>query len=373
MNHRTIAVFTGSRAEYGLLRSVLSALETGEDCRVRLIAGGSHLLGVQPTIEEIRSEREIHAELPMQTGSSRTRNSDAKAVARGVRGMTDLLSSMKPDILLLLGDRIEVFAAATAASILGVRVAHIHGGDVATGVSDDSIRHAVTKLSHLHFPATELSASRIRRMGERPDHVFVVGSPAVDGLDQIPALPDRAWEEFGRPRFIVLLHPTGESEAIEEDRTSTLISTVRDRGRTLLLAPNHDPGREGVHRAIVESGLPFVDHLPRETFIGLLRRASVLVGNSSAGLLECAALGTPSLDIGDRQAGRERPSTAIHVPGFIGPDLAVGLDHALSLVGQGVDDRFGLGQAGQRISRILSDVRLEDVPIRKRWFEHGED
>ena len=158
MSHRTVAVFTGSRAEYGLLKPVLSAIEAREDLRSLLIAGGSHLLGDHPTIEEIRAEREIHAELPMQSGAQRTRRSDAEAVATGIRGMTEVLSEAAPDMLLLLGDRIEVLASAIAGSLLGIRVAHIHGGDVATGVCDDSIRHAVTKLSHIHFPATELSA-----------------------------------------------------------------------------------------------------------------------------------------------------------------------------------------------------------------------
>ena len=206
-------------------------------------------------------------------------------------------------------------------------------------------------------------------MGERPDSIHVFGSPAVDGLADIPDLPDDRWEEFGRPRFVILHHPIGDSDEVEYERSRRIISLVARRGRTLLFAPNHDPGSDGIRVAIEQSGLPNVDHLDRGSFIGLLKRASVLVGNSSAGLLECAALGTPAVDIGSRQSGRERPDTSVHVPELTGHDLDEALVHAQSLVGRGIDARFGTGEAGPLISRFLAEAPLPDVPLRKSWFE----
>ena len=373
MSHRKIALFTGSRAEYGLLRPVLHALESSADLEVRLIAGGSHLIGDEPTIEEIRSRHVVDAEVQMQVEGERTRKSDADAVSRGIRSMNDALTAMEPDLLLLLGDRIEVLAAATSASLLGIRIGHLHGGDVATGVCDDSIRHAVTKMAHLHFPATESSAARILQMGERPEVVFVVGSPAIDGIDRIPAMSDEQWNRIGSPRFVILQHPVGDPDEVEFDRMAEIISTVQSRGSTLLLAPNLDPGGEGIRRAVERSDLPDLGHLDRRSFIGMLKRKPILVGNSSAGLIECAALGTPSVDIGDRQSGRERPSTSIHVPRLTGPELDSALERALMRTGCPVDERFGSGNSAKRITEVLSSVALDQVPIRKRWVDSAPD
>ena len=369
MTRRTVAVFTGSRAEYGLLRPVLDALDALNETDLRLIVGGAHLVGDPPTSAEIQAERTVHAVVEMQGEQARTRLADAQAVARGIRGISESLAIMKPDFLLILGDRIEVLAAATAASLLGIRIAHVHGGDVASGVCDESTRHAVTKMSHLHFPATPKSGARIRSMGESPEGVFVVGSPAIDGIDHIPPMGDREWDEIGQPRFVVLHHPVGDSDDVESQRMHQIISGVSRFGRTLLLSPNLDPGSDGIRNAIRESNLFSLAHLERRDFIGLLKRIDVLVGNSSAGLIECAALGRPAVDIGDRQAGRERPDTAIHLDSLTGPGLQGALEQALDLLPGGVDSRFGDGDSGQVIAHTLATIPLASVPVRKCWFE----
>ena len=369
MNHRTVAVFTGSRAEYGLLRPALEALDARDETEVRLLVGGAHLVGDPPTSAEIQAERAVHAVVEMQGAHSRGRLADAQAVARGIRGVAESLSAMKPDFLLVLGDRIEVLAAATAASLLGIRIAHVHGGDAASGVCDESTRHAVTKMSHLHFPATPRSAERILGMGESPESVFVVGSPAVDGIDQCPPMSDADWNKIGQPRFAVLQHPVGDSDDVEERRMKQIIDVVGQSGRTLVFSPNLDPGSDGIRKAIRESRLTPIEHLERPEFIGLLKRIDVLVGNSSSGLIECAALGRPALDIGDRQAGRERPDTAVHVDSLTGPALQHALQQALGLISDGADSRFGAGRSGQEIARTLATIPLASVPVRKCWFE----
>lgn len=367
MSRNTVLVVTGSRAEYGLLRCVLASLDAEPTLTTLLAVAGSHLIGCTPTIEEIRRERRIDATIPMQVEGACTRQSDARALARGIEGVTDVLARLEVNLLLVLGDRIEVFAAASAASICGIHIAHIHGGDVASGVADESMRHAITKLAHVHFPATEESAFRIRRMGESGDSIFMVGSPAVDGLDGIAPLEDSRWKELGEPRFAVLLHPTGERDSVEQERAGALIQNVSGRGETVLFEPNLDPGRVGIVKAMSESGLRVVGHLDRPSFVGLLRRLDVLVGNSSAGLLECAPLGVPAVDVGTRQAGRELPSTAVHVASFSGPEFDAAFDEALSRCGGLSDRRFGDGNAGARIAHHLAGLELSTLPVRKRW------
>ena len=366
---RKVLILTGSRAEYGLLRPVLAALDREPSIEVQLAAGGSHLLGRNPTIDEIRAERVVDAVVPMQSEDHVSRVDDARALARGIQGCARAIDDLQPDLLLVLGDRLEVFAAASAASLSGLRIAHLHGGDVASGVADESMRHAITKLAHLHFPATELSASRIRMMGEDPRSIFVVGSPAVDGLDAMPPLSDARWREFGAPRFAVMLHGTGGGTADECAGASSILEAVSRRGPTVVFEPNRDAGRSGILAAIRRSGLFMIDHLDRPAFVGLLRRLDALVGNSSAGLIECAALGVPAVDVGDRQSGRERPHTALHVRSLTGRELNGALDEIGSVAARGEDRRFGDGAAGERIAAHLAGIDLTSVRSRKCWHD----
>ena len=365
---RRVLVLTGSRAEYGLLRTILDAFDREPSLETLLAVGGSHLLGCNPTINEIRSERVVDVIIPMQSEDHVSRVDDARALARGIHGCAKAIDDLQPDLLLVLGDRLEVFAAASAASLSGVRIAHLHGGDVASGVADESMRHAITKLAHLHFPATELSASRIRIMGENPESIFVVGSPAVDGLDAMPPLSDARWREFGAPKYAVMLHGTGGGNADEFAGASSILKAVSERGPTVVFEPNRDAGRSGILDAIKRSGLFMIDHLERPAFVGLLRRLDALIGNSSAGLIECAALGVPAVDVGDRQSGRERPHTALHVRSFTGLELHGALDEISAVAARGRDRRFGDGTAGERVAAHLACLDLTSIPSRKRWY-----
>jgi UDP-hydrolysing UDP-N-acetyl-D-glucosamine 2-epimerase len=192
-----------------------------------------------------------------------------------------------------------------------VLLAHIHGGDRAEGVADEAMRHAITKLAHVHFPATNMSAKRIVKMGEDPAQVYVVGSSAIDGLDAINPLGDGAFAELGSPEAVVLMHPIGRSDEQEAEAMRTVFESVSDK-RVLVLHPNLDPGRRGIMDAIESAPIEVQVRagMPRDQFVGLLKRlgasGGVLIGNSSAGLIEAAAIGCPSVDIGDRQSGRER-------------------------------------------------------------------
>jgi UDP-hydrolysing UDP-N-acetyl-D-glucosamine 2-epimerase len=263
---------------------------------------------------------------------------------------------MQPDVVLVLGDRIEVFAAASAAAIGGFRVAHVHGGDRAEGVADESMRHAVSKLAHLHFAASALSRKRLRRMGEDPRWVFNTGSPAIDALRQVEASPDA-------PRVIVMQHPIGAAAPDEQRRMTQTLRATRGFDRCVMM-PNADPGSDGIVAAIAAANVEAVDHLPRERWLSMLAGCGVLVGNSSAALIEAAALKVPCVNIGPRQGGREKPRSVIDCD-YGEQNVRCALDKALKLDLRRMRHPYGDGRAGERIAELLATLPLDSVPLRK--------
>jgi UDP-hydrolysing UDP-N-acetyl-D-glucosamine 2-epimerase len=366
-----VAVVTGSRAEFGLLRPVMCAIAAREDLDLLVIAAGSHLVPPAPTLRDVRAEFDVAEAVPMQVAGRHTRFDDAEAAGIGLSRLARVLERRRPQWVVVLGDRIEPFAAAAAASIAGIAVAHVHGGDRAEGIADEALRHAITKLSHLHLPATRQSAERIIRMGEPASLVHAVGSPAIDGLERIEPMRDEGWEPLGAPTAVLLLHPLGREDA-EEERFALAALDALAGERVLALHPNLDPGRSGTLRALAaraDSGaIRLVQHLPRDAFIALLRRLArsggVLVGNSSAGLIESAALGVPAVDIGLRQAGRERAGNVVHAdePGEVRSALA----RARGLSLGSLEHPFGDGRAGERIARLLAEVDPRPGDLRRK-------
>ncbi len=358
---RRIAVVTGSRAEFGLLSPVMRAIDDHPDLLLRVVVAGAHLLPPELTVREVAAAFDVAARIPMQEPGETSRGRDAEALGRGISGFAAWLGEHPVEVVVVLGDRIEAFAAAAAASVAGVRVAHLHGGDRAPGIADEAIRHAITGLAHIHLPATEQSAGRIVAMGERPARVHVVGSPAIDGLTRIAPLSDEAFHALGAPEIVVLQHPLGRSPDREQAVASCVLEACGRAGRVLAIHPNHDPGREGIMAAIRSVALGECSHLPRREFIGLLRRARILVGNSSAGLIECAALGVTAINVGPRQEGRERPDNVLDVPEPVHGDgvvvteaIATGLSRAGGPAPAA--HPFGGGDAGRRTAAILATL-----------------
>ncbi len=376
---RRIAVVTGTRAEFGLLRPVMHAIQREESLELLVIAAGAHLVQPALTFREIKRVFEVADSIPMQTAGKVGRWHDVEAVGKGISRFGRSFERLRPDIVLVLGDRIEALAAASAASIGGLPVAHIHGGDLAEGVADEAMRHAITKLAHLHFAATQGAAARIRQMGEPAERVVVSGSPSIDGLREVAAMADEDASELGDPQIVLLMHPIGRPDETEEAAASAAIEAVLTTGgerRALLLSPNLDPGRRGIVRAIDSAkdrpGVTTRDHLPRPVFVSLLKRlgetGGVLVGNSSAGLIEAGALGVPVVNIGSRQSQRERGTNAVDAAGETAEAIAVAIERALGLDRSSFTHPFGDGGAGERIARELAAVSLADPGlIRKRW------
>ncbi|MAD77771.1 MAG: UDP-N-acetylglucosamine 2-epimerase (hydrolyzing) [Planctomycetaceae bacterium] len=358
---RRIAIVTGTRAEFGLLRSTIAAVSAHPGLEACVLAGGAHLLPPAETIDEVRAAVDVAAEIEMQRPGIVGRLADARAVGRGTIGFAEALERLRPDLVLVLGDRIEAFAAATAAAVGGIALAHVHGGDRAEGVADEAMRHSISDLSDLHFAATRTSGDRLRRMGQPPESVFVVGSPAVDGLHRMPVLSDAAFEALGSPRLVVLHHGSGLEITDEDAWSAAVLDAAVAHGATLVVRPNHDPGSDRVAAAIDQRGrikeLRVVDHLPRPEFVGLLHRVEAIVGNSSAGLIEAAIVGCPAVNVGPRQAGRERPSTVLDVHRPIPGMVERGIESAIAM------DRtprhpYGENGVGERIAAILAECSL---------------
>ncbi|MCC6676025.1 MAG: UDP-N-acetylglucosamine 2-epimerase (hydrolyzing) [Phycisphaerales bacterium] len=389
---RRIAVVTGSRAEFGLLRPVMRAVHAHPELELIIIAAGSHLASAGETYRDVKMfARELHTEVadavPMQVDGRTGRHADAEAVGAGVSRFTRAFIRTRPDWVFVLGDRIEAFAAAASASIGGWALAHAHGGDRAEGVADEAMRHAITKLAHLHLPATAESADRIIRMGEAADRVHTIGSPAIDGLESIGELDDSAMAELGlpgpEPFAVFMMHPVGRSADEERAGAAAVLEVLREvyGPRVLAMHPNLDPGREGIMAAIESSGRegggpPAVSHLPRDRFIGLLRRlarppegvrAGVLVGNSSAGLIEAAALRVRAVDIGLRQAGRERARNVVHTGGMEAESIRAAIEQASGLDLSGLTHPYGDGRTGDRAAEVLARLNPHDRGfLRKR-------
>ncbi len=363
---RRVAVVTGTRAEYGLLRTVMRAIEGHRQLSLEVLVTGTHLLGPAHTLREVEADFEVAAKIPMQREAVTGRFADAAALGRGVSGFAEHFQRAAPDVVLVLGDRVEPFAAAAAASASGIRIAHLHGGDRAEGVADEAWRHAITKLAHIHLPASPQSAERIIAMGELPLHVHLVGSPALDELEEFSPLDDETYRQLGQPEIVFLLHPTGEQEEVEYARAKELLQMCASLGRMVALHPNHDPGRDGIVRAIEESGLPQRPHLPRPEFIGLLKRARAIVGNSSGGLIECAALQLPCVNIGTRQRGREKPAHVRNVPEWNSPSIRVAIERALIPSSQAIRHHYGDGRAGEKSAQVLATFAPANFPIRKQ-------
>ena len=367
---RRVAVITGTRAEYGLLRTVMRAVHAAKRLQLQTVVTGTHLLSkFGRTIRQIESDGwKIAAAVPMQTGRD-SRLDQARGLAKGVRGIAAFLDRAGSDIVVILGDRIEALAGALAGVTTGCVVAHIHGGDVAPGYIDDTLRHAITKLSHVHLAASQDAAERIIKMGELPADVHVVGAPGLDEIVQAVRRRKTPSDPTGEPFALFSFHPTGRSPSVEKRAARASLSALHQVGlKVIVTYPNSDPGHSGIIAALKDdSRLRIVRSFARDEYIDMLLTCGVMVGNSSSGIIESASAGVPAVNIGFRQAGR--------VPGGPGvincrEDKAAivrAIRKALAMkLKPSPDPPYGDGRAGKRIAGILARTKLSDKRTPKR-------
>lgn len=371
---RRIAVVTGSRADYGLLKGVLTRLQQREDVDLQVIVCGMHLLpkfGETWRIVEADGFA-IAAKIDLELSDDRA-VTVARGTGIGVSGFAEALPKLAPDLLVLLGDRYEILSAAVAATLLNIPIAHIHGGEVTAGAFDDAIRHAITKMACVHFTAAEPYRQRVIQMGENPDFVFNVGAPGLDLADTAPTMS--RFELFkslgisGPENFLlVTLHPTTAQpggDAMNVRELLGALAQIEDRS-IIFTGVNADPG----YRTIDEAVRAFVAARPgrahlfaslgSDRYWAALRLADAVVGNSSSGILEAPAVGVPSINIGDRQLGRLRAASIIDCPAdqtAILTTLKAILEGRLQL-GDSGDPPYGRGGGSERIARIVSQIDL---------------
>ena len=409
---RKIAFITGTRAEYGLLRSTMEAIHKGKGLQLQVVATGTHLLKkFGHTIDDVVADGwPVDARVPMQRGDDRALD-QAEGLARGVAGIARFLEQAQTDIVVVLGDRIEAMAGALAGATTGRVVAHIHGGDVAAGDWDDTLRHSITKLSHLHFPATESAGRRIVRMGESADRVHVIGAPGLDRLAELvrhqrdgrhtptitgmtrgrpadraaahrPSLaldasrkgePLRVRKE-SRSRAIIVQHPCGRSAAHEKKVMNAVLRAVDETGlAALCIYPNSDRGHSGIVEAIEAhrrradpERFRVVRSMARDDYLRALIEADLLIGNSSSGIIEAASAGTAVVDIGPRQRGREPSGSSIvhcdETHEAIRGAIRSALRKRPIMGGRTV---YGDGNAGPRVAAVLASVPLDETLLRK--------
>lgn len=376
---RHIAVLTGKRGGYGAMKPMLRAMEGSPDIRLSLLVTDQHLnpkFGA--TISEIEKDFKIAAAVDMEQTDDSPR---ARASALGVclTRMAEVLADLKPDILVLYGDRGEVLSTAVAAVTLRIPIAHLQGGDVSGNV-DEVMRHAITKLAHLHFPSTETSGNRILAMGEEPWRVQVVGDNHIDLIvageyTDSAAVRERFSIPVGEAPLVVLLH--SETTRMRDgygDMRRVLEAVLDEKRRTIVVYPCSDHGYEDIVRAIHDhEGCPWVSvhkNIEAPDFWGLLSIAGAMVGNSSAGLIETPYFRIPAINIGERQRGREHGNNVIHC-GYDPAELRAALDKALRDPGFRTEvancaQLFGDGYAWRRIVERLKSVELDDGLLDKR-------
>ncbi len=384
---RRIAVVTGTRAEYGLLRSIMHQIIKSKDLELSLIVTGCHLsrkFGY--TVKDIVNDGfKIAAKIPIYSNFEKSGTKDIEipiSLGRGLTGMAKVLNKIKPDFLVLLGDRGEPLIATIAATYLNIPIAHIHGGDQAGGADlDDNIRHAITKLSHIHFVATKKSALRVMNLGEEKWRIHITGAPGLDSIfhEKLPQpveLSSLFNLDLKKPIIILLQHAVssqaGESKKQMEE---TMKAITELKLQTVIIYPNIDPGNLDIIGVINKyKNLPFIrtsKSLPYNIFLGLMKTASVIVGNSSSAIIEAPSLRLATVDIGVRQKGRERADNILNV-GHNKNEIksaiikAIGDDAFKRVVRLG-KSLYGNGKAGQKIIELLLKIKIDKKLLNKQF------
>jgi UDP-hydrolysing UDP-N-acetyl-D-glucosamine 2-epimerase len=376
---RRICVVTGSRAEYGLLYWVLRDLQAEPGVELQLVVTGMHLapeFGL--TVRQIEADGfDIALRVPMLLASDDA-GGVAKSIGLGVIGLSDALQVLTPDIVLVLGDRFEILAAAQACLVHKVPLAHIAGGDVTEGAYDESMRHAITKMAQLHFVTNEDAAHRVRQMGEDPQRVHVVGSPGLDHLKRQRLLDRAALEQalgdtLGERNLLVTFHPVTLADDDGLGEFDELLAALADTGPGTTIwcsRPNADSGGRALAARLnawadeLGSRVRVHTSLGQLRYLSLMAQVDAVVGNSSSGLYEAPSFGVPTLNIGERQRGRLAASSVLHCAAER-QAITAGLERALALDCRGVVNPYGDGHSAARIVAALRSLPERSVLLRK--------
>ncbi|MEW6693639.1 MAG: UDP-N-acetylglucosamine 2-epimerase [Pseudomonadota bacterium] len=387
MTVRRVAVVTGTRADYGLLYWIIHDLHQASDFELQLVVTGMHLMPrFGHTIDGIRRDGfpiAATVDLAMVDDSPRA---VARAIGLGTAGFADVFADLHPDVVLILGDRFEALAAATAAFAQRVPIGHIHGGEVTEGALDDGFRHAITKLSALHFTAAEPYRRRVIQMGEMPERVFNVGAPGLEHFFRTPLLSKPELErELGCALdgvvFLVTFHPATLDPGSPAQQCQELLAALDafPQARIVFTLPNADPGGQAIIPLLEDyvrrhpGRCRLYASLGQQRYLSLLRLVAAVVGNSSSGVIEAPSAGCATVNIGDRQRGRLRAASVIDCAPqrrYIEAALRRVLDPVFRATLAAVHNPYGSGDVA---ARVLAVLRTVDPPglLRKPFFDLG--
>ncbi|MFT7493386.1 MAG: GDP/UDP-N,N'-diacetylbacillosamine 2-epimerase (hydrolyzing) [Alteromonas macleodii] len=370
-----IHYISGSRADFGLMARCLTRLHAAPGHSVGIVATGQHMIDKYGnTLEDIEATGlPIVAEIPVRL-SGQSGIEMGQALAGELTGLLAFWQKTRPDLVLLLGDRGEMVAGALAAVHLGIHVAHLHGGE-RTGTLDESFRHAITKLSHFHFPATDDAGDRIRRMGELPDSVHVIGAPGLVGVAARPQVdPEALRTQLGLDTAgalaLCVFHPVVQEATKATEQMRVLVETTRGSGYAMaILRPNSDAGGDAIDTYLDtvsnDPDLRVLTHLERETYLDLLGISDLIVGNSSSGIIESASFALPCVNVGTRQKGRLRNTNTFDCPTITLDDIAKAIRVAQSWQRSSYNI-YGDGKADIRLLDQIDTLTLDPELLSKR-------
>lgn len=378
---RRICVLVGSRANYSSIKSAMRAIDEHPELELQLVVAASALLDRYGTSVDVIERDGFKASgRVFMLIEGETPSTMAKSTGLGLLELPTTFERLAPDIVLTVGDRFETMATALAAAYMNIPLAHTMGGEV-SGNIDESIRHAVTKFAHIHFPACQDAADRIVRMGESPESVHLVGCPRIDLVAEVLAEGgdglERVFEEgvggtfsLDQPFVIVSQHPVTTEYGSGEQQIVETLHAVRKSGLpAIVLWPNADAGSEDVARGIrkfrerrLDHGMHFVKNLPAEDYIRLMALTSCVVGNSSSAIREGAFIGTPAVNVGTRQSGRQRGANVLDVL-HDRRSIAAAIERQAANGRHPSESIYGDGRAGERIADVLASV---EVSVQKR-------
>ena len=368
------------RADYSRFKPILSVMKRDPFFEIHLVVTGICLLENHGNdVNYIEQDGfEIDAKIPMFLEGKPDSNQEmVKSTARFMELIADELGKVKPDLVLSGFDIGGNFAVTVAAAHMNIHVAHIQGGEV-TGSIDEALRHAMTKFSHIHFPATEDAKNRIIRLGENPRDVYVVGCPSIDVLVDTPTYPAEELEkefdlDFSKPWVLMIQHPVTTESKDSLSQIKETIKALKAKGvQALVLLPNNDAGYSQIVNEIKASGLKWYPSLSAIKFVNLYRNAWALIGNSSSGIHETPTLGIPAINIGNRQIGRERAGNVIDVP-CDAEAIEAALEKALfdkdfrAMVKE-IKNPYGEGNSADEIVRILKEIDLNEISLQKIFY-----
>jgi UDP-hydrolysing UDP-N-acetyl-D-glucosamine 2-epimerase len=379
---RKICVVTGTRAEYGLLQPVMQAIKDDADLELQLVVTGMHLspeFGLTYRVIE-NDGFEITEKVEILL-SSDTAIGVGKAMGLATISFAEVLSRLNPDFMMVLGDRFELLAAAQAALVSRVPIAHLCGGDVTEGAFDEAIRHSITKMAHLHFVTNKASAKRVRQLGENPEHIYLVGNPGLDHLRQLTLMSKSRLEEslgfdLREKNILVTYHPVTLDDIPSSVSFKELLSALADFGDNvgiIFTRPNADT--DG--RVLIQMLDQYAENRSNcvvHTSLGQLRYLSatalvdVVVGNSSSGVLEVPSLKTPTVNIGDRQKGRIQAASIIDCEPN-STEIKDAIQKAFSLDCSNISNPYGDGKTAPRVIDVLKNIGSPEALIKKHFFD----